>query len=93
MTLENIESLWFLKGVINFCFGIHWLSSPGFTGPQAETKRSLTHLHSDERFLSSLTHCILVDTSTMICWTSPFAILGVSGLFCCFHSILDRKSC
>ena len=62
MTLENIESLWFLKGLINFCFGIHWLSSPGFTGPQAETKRSLTHLHSDERFLSSLTHCILVHS-------------------------------
>ena len=23
-----------------------------------------------------LTHCILVDLSTIICWTSPFVILG-----------------
>ena len=35
----------------------------------------------------------LVDSSTVICWTSPFVILGVSGLFCHFYSIFDRKSC
>ena len=29
-----------------------------------------------------LTHCLLVDSSTLISWTSPFVILGVSGLFC-----------
>ena len=28
-----------------------------------------------------LTHYILVDFSTVVCWTSPFVILGVSGLF------------
>ena len=41
----------------------------------------------------SLTHCIPVDSSTVICWMSPFVILGVSGLFCRFYSIFDRKSC
>ena len=30
---------------------------------------------------SCLTHCILVDSYTVICWMSPFVILGVSGLF------------
>ena len=25
---------------------------------------------------------LLVDSSTIICWTSIFVILGVSGLFC-----------
>ena len=35
----------------------------------------------------------LVDSSTVICWTNPFVILGVSGLFCHFYSIFDRKSC
>ena len=34
-----------------------------------------------------LIHCILVDSSTVISWTSPFAILRVSGLFCHFYSI------
>ena len=40
-----------------------------------------------------LTYCILVDFSTVICWTSPFFILGVSGLFCRFYSVFDGKSC
>ena len=31
--------------------------------------------------------CILLVCSTIICWTSPFVILGVSGLFCRFYSI------
>ena len=39
-----------------------------------------------------LTHCILVDSPTVICWTSPFVILGVSGLFCSFHSYFDGNS-
>ena len=29
-------------------------------------------------------HCILVESSTVICWMSPFVILGVSGLFVAF---------
>ena len=41
----------------------------------------------------ALTHCILVDASTVICWTSSFVILGVSGLFCSLCSIFDEKSC
>ena len=41
----------------------------------------------------SLTHYILVDSSTVICWTGPFVILGSSDLFCCFYSIFDGKSC
>ena len=41
----------------------------------------------------SLTHCILMDSSTVICWTSAFVTLGVSGLFCHFYSVLDGKSC
>ena len=40
-----------------------------------------------------LTHCILVDCSSVICWTSPFLILGVSGLFHHVYSIFDGKSC
>ena len=28
-----------------------------------------------------------MDFSTVICWTNPFVILGVSGLFCRFCSI------
>ena len=30
----------------------------------------------------TLTHCILMDFSTALCWTSLFVILAVSGLFC-----------
>ena len=36
-----------------------------------------------------LTHCILVDSSIVICLTSPFVFLGVMGLFCHFYSIFD----
>ena len=43
----------------------------------------------------NLAHNILLDSSTVICWTSPFVILGVSGLFCRFYSIFNiyGKSC
>ena len=40
-----------------------------------------------------LSHCILVDSSTVTCWTSLFVISGVSGLFCSFYSMLDGKPC
>ena len=34
-------------------------------------------------------HCILVESSTVICWTSSFVILGVPGLFCrCYYIFL-----
>ena len=35
-----------------------------------------------------LTHCILVDSSTVICQRSPFITFGILGLFCRFYSIL-----
>ena len=41
----------------------------------------------------TLTHCILVDPFPVICWTSPFVILGMLGLFCHFYSIFDGRSC
>ena len=37
----------------------------------------------------SLTHCILVNSSTVLCWMSLFVILGVSGLFYRFYSTFD----
>ena len=40
-----------------------------------------------------VTHCIQVDSSIVICLTSPFVILGVSGLFYHFYSIFDGKFC
>ena len=36
----------------------------------------------------SLTRCILVDSSTVICWMSPFVILGMSDVFCRFIQFL-----
>ena len=34
-----------------------------------------------------------VDFSIIIKWTSPFPILGVSGILFHFYSIFDRNSC
>ena len=39
------------------------------------------------RIGASLTHWILVDSSTVICLMNPFVILVVSVLFCRFYSI------
>ena len=39
-----------------------------------------------------LTHCILVDSPTVIYWMSPFVILGMSGLFCCFYYNFDGNT-
>ena len=39
----------------------------------------------------NLTQCILIDSSTAICWTSPFVILGMSYLFCRFYPVFDAK--
>ena len=38
------------------------------------------------------THCILVSSSTVICWASPFVILGMLSLIYRFYSIFDGKS-
>ena len=32
-----------------------------------------------------------MDSSTTVCWTSPFVIEGVPGPFCHFNSIFDGK--
>ena len=41
-----------------------------------------------------LTHCLLMDSSTVICCrTSPFVIVGVSGVFCRCYSSFDGNSC
>ena len=48
-----------------------------------------TLLSQDKLF----THCILVDSSTVVSWMSQFDILGMSGLFCHFYSFFDGKSC
>ena len=57
-----------------------------------QTASSGVWVHS-HIFLPFLTHCILVDSSTVICWTSQFVIVEVLGLFCCFYSIFDGKFC
>ena len=41
----------------------------------------------------SLAHICLMDFSILINWTSPFRILGVSGVLFHFYSILNRNSC
>ena len=33
-----------------------------------------------------------MDSSTVICWTSPFVILRVSSLFCRFNYIFDGNN-
>ena len=35
--------------------------------------------------LYKVNHCIMVDSSTVICWTSLFVTLVVLGQFCCFY--------
>ena len=37
------------------------------------------------RYKSVLAHCILIDSSIVICWTGPFVILGGSGLSLLFY--------
>ena len=37
-------------------------------------------------------HSIQVDSSIIICWTSHYVILGVSGLLCRFYSIFDGNA-
>ena len=51
----------------------------------------MLELPSLEVYPYALTHYILVDPSSVICWTSLFVILGVLGLSCCFYSIFLWK--
>ena len=52
--------------------------------PHLRLKRFLPQVDLEPRPVSLrpvlITHCIPADSSTVICWTSPFVILGVSGL-------------
>ena len=50
--------------------------------PSKNGRKSVMHPYT-------LIHCILVDSSNVICWTSPLVILGVLGLFCCFYSTFN----
>ena len=61
-----------------------------WAGAQAYFSLHFLHLTSSTTLsqVRALTHCILVDSSTVTCWMSPFVILGVSGLFCCIYSII-----
>ena len=38
-----------------------------------------------------LTYCILVDSSTVLCWLRPFIILGMLDLYCHFYSAFYWK--
>ena len=66
----------------------------------SKPKTGLIIIPDENSFCSyfPITYCLLVNSSTVslystvICWTSPFVGLGVSGLFCHFNSIFDRKS-
>ena len=40
----------------------------------------------------SFNPCILVDSSTVICWTISFVILGMWVLFCSFYSFFEANS-
>ena len=40
-----------------------------------------------------ITHCVLVEYSTVICRMSPFVILGVWVYFVAFIIFFDGKSC
>ena len=57
------------------------------------SKQSFENRAADEIYLffcvlTQLTHFILVDSSTVTCWTSPFVILGMSLYFISFMVFL-----
>ena len=98
--------LWFWSKVtqiskLNFNFGLY--TQVSHSGPQGPLVLPIfcqkNAVYKGHEFCipfnggQLLTHCILVDSSTLICWTSPFVSKRVLGLFCRFYSILDAKSC
>ena len=50
-------------------------------------------LRREQNLIAELTYCILVDSSTNICWINLFVIFRVSGLFYHFYSFFKGKSC
>ena len=65
----------------------HWVRISWSIG----SEKSFRYVPPVGRKLFPLTQCILVDYSTIVCWTSPFVILGVLGLFCHFYTIFYGK--
>ena len=61
--------------------------------PRRGANMIMTELFPLKMYPFTSTHCMLVDYSLVIYWTSQFVILGVTGLFCHFYSILGGKSC
>ena len=49
-------------------------------------------MNTHENVPCFLFHCILVDSSTVICWTSPFVIVEVSVLYVAFILFLMENS-
>ena len=54
--------------------------------------RRMLSAEKDIKEACHVAHCILVDTSTVVCWTSPFVILGMSGFFVTFILFLMENS-
>ena len=42
---------------------------------------------------NGLMHLITPVDNFVLFWMNSFVIVGESGLFCCFYSIFDGKSC
>ena len=53
----------------------------------------MAELQSLNMYPLILNHYILVGSSTVTRWTSPFVIFWMSGPFCQFYSIFNGKSC
>ena len=86
--------------LFHFCLPPQWLNSYRKEFANKETNRKSAKLfpfvkmdekHDSEAIPEPIN--LLMDSSTVICWISPLVILGVSGLFCCFYSSFDGKSC
>ena len=85
LQLAVLNEAWYYTGVGS---GVNAASS-FFIWPPFVT----VHLYDRQNWhfveILCLTHCLLVDSSIVIYWTSLFVILGVLDLFCLF----DGKSC
>ena len=56
-----------------------------------ESGALLIALRGPACFPEQLTNCILVDSSTVVCWISPFVILRVSVYFVAFILFFMEK--
>ena len=61
------------------------------SAPDKTAKQDRGVVHKFGRPFAFLTYCILVDSSTVMCWTSPFVISITSILS--FYSSFNGKSC